>query len=325
MKKKFIAKKPKKNRHLLKKGFFLMIVLLSTVLTIKLLARFSIPSLSDDFLRYLIQNQNIFLEKEKPKYSYFHQFMMKIIDFDFSSPLSILKQNYKGLTSSDEVKKTVKVEKPVSNPFPEKVVDAPTVYLYNTHQTEDYRATSFLEYSINPNVMMTSYILQEQLEKKGYQVLVEEASVSELRQAMGLSYAGSYQVTKSMMTSAKQKYPSLTYFIDLHRDSISYDKTTLTVNNTTYAKILFIVGMENLNHQANLDFTTRIDQLLNQKQPGITKGIYKKAGEGVNGVYNQDFAPKTILVEMGGQDNTIDEVYRTTILLGEVLDEVMKG
>ena len=317
-----------KKKHVIsfKRILILMIFLLSFVLTVKLLAKFSLPDTSDDFMRYLLENENVFVKNKKTNFSYFHDAMMHIIDFDIHNPISILNQNYKGLTSSDSKKekkeeKTVKVE----NPYPEKERTLPTIYLYNTHQTEDYRATSFLEYSVNPNVLMVSYILQEQLEKKGYQVLVEEGNVGEQREVLGLNYAGSYEVTKTMMTKAKETYPSLTYFIDLHRDSISYDKTTLNINNTTYARILFIVGLENKTYQANLDFTNQIDTLLNKKLNGISKGIYKKEGAGVNGVYNQDFSPRTILIEMGGNENTIDEVYRSTILLGDVLDEVMKG
>lgn len=46
---------------------------------------------------------------------------------------------------------------------------------------------------------MASYILEEQLSKKGHVVLVEEESVSKLRTTLGLNYAGSYKVTRSMM------------------------------------------------------------------------------------------------------------------------------
>ena len=47
--------------------------------------------------------------------------------------------------------------------------------------------------------------------------------------------------------------------------------------------------------------------------------IYKKKGKGVNGVYNQDFSSNCILIEFGGNKNTIDEVYNTVIALGEII------
>ena len=323
MKKKFIAKKSKK-RMRLKWLAFGAVAILSCIFTIKILAHFTLKTSQEDFLRFLLENQNAFVKNSRSNYSYFHQLMTKIIDLDITDPLSILNTNYKGMTSSDEIKEEPEATTTLKDPNP-KEVEEPTIYIYNTHQTEEYKATFFAEYNVQPNVMMANYILKEELEKRGYQVVVEENSVAALRTSLGLNYAGSYQVTKQFMEQAKQKYPSLKYFIDLHRDSISYDKTTLQANDTSYAKILFIVGLENPNYQENLDFTTKIADGLNQKIDGLSKGIYKKEGAGVNGVYNQDFSNRTILVELGGMDNTIDEVYRTTLLLGEVLDEVIQN
>lgn len=247
--------------------------------------------------------------------------MMKLLNIDLASPLTFLNRDYKGLTSNT----VVKLKKSETNKKIETKKENPTIYIYNTHQTEEYKPTSYLEYSVNPNVLMASYILEEQLSKKGHVVLVEEESVSKLRTTLGLNYAGSYKVTRSMMENAKKNNPTLKYYIDLHRDSLTRDKTTLTVDGKSYAKILFIVGLENSNYQENLDFTNKISDLLNQKVKGLSKGIYKKEGPLVNGVYNQDFSNRVILIELGGNENTIDEVYRSLIVLGEVLDEVIKN
>ena len=320
MKKKFVAKKSKQKRKLFKRSFFLLLFFCSCFFTIRFLSKIELNHSNEDFLRFLLENQNVFLKNSSSSFSYFHKLMTKIIDLDLTNPVALLNTNYKGLT---EEKETESSEAIVENPYPEKERTEPTIYIYNTHQTEEYRATSFLEYSVQPNVMMASYILQEELEKDGYQVLVEEGSVPDLRNTMGLNYAGSYQVTKQMMQSAKEKYPTLTYFVDMHRDSLSYDRATLTVDNISYAKILFLIGLENPTYAENLAFTEIIDQKLNEKVPGISKGIYKKEGAGVDGVYNQDFSPRAILVEMGGPENTIDEVYRSVILLSEVLNEVI--
>ena len=62
---------------------------------------------------------------------------------------------------------------------------------------------------------------------------------------------------------------------------------------------------------------------ISEKYPGLSKGIYKKGGAGVNGVYNQDFSPYTILIEIGGEENTTTEVMNTTVALGEILSEVI--
>ena len=321
MSKKMNLKNKKKKKHLIKKSLFIMTFLLSLFFTIRLLASISIKDQQDEFLTFLLENQNIYLEDKRQGFSYFHKMMMKLLNINLASPLTFLNRDYKGLTSNT----VVKLKKSETNKKIETKKENPTIYIYNTHQTEEYKPTSYLEYSVNPNVLMASYILEEQLSKKGHVVLVEEESVSKLRTTLGLNYAGSYKVTRSMMENAKKNNPTLKYYIDLHRDSLTRDKTTLTVDGKSYAKILFIVGLENSNYQENLDFTNKISDLLNQKVKGLSKGIYKKEGPLVNGVYNQDFSNRVILIELGGNENTIDEVYRSLIVLGEVLDEVIKN
>ena len=321
MSKKMNLKNKKKKKHIIKKSLFIMTFLLSLFFTIRLLASISIKDQQDEFLTFLLENQNIYLEDKRQGFSYFHKMMMKLLNVDLASPLTFLNRDYKGLTSST----VVKLKKSETPKKIESKKENPTIYIYNTHQTEEYKPTSYLEYSVNPNVLMASYILEEQLSKKGHVVLVEEESVSRLRTTLGLNYAGSYKVTRSMMENAKKNNPTLKYYIDLHRDSLTHDKTTLTVDGKSYAKILFIVGLENTNYQENLDFTNKISDLLNQKVKGLSKGIYKKEGPLVNGVYNQDFSNRVILIELGGNENTIDEVYRSLIVLGEVLDEVIKN
>lgn len=321
MSKKMNLKNKKKKKHIIKKSLFIMTFLLSIFFTIRLLASISIKDQQDEFLTFLLENQNIYLEDKRQGFSYFHKMMMKLLNIDLASPLTFLNRDYKGLTSNT----VAKLKKSETNKKIETKKENPTIYIYNTHQTEEYKPTSYLEYSVNPNVLMASYILEEQLSKKGHVVLVEEESVSKLRTTLGLNYAGSYKVTRSMMENAKKNNPTLKYYIDLHRDSLTRDKTTLTVDGKSYAKILFIVGLENSNYQENLDFTNKISDLLNQKVKGLSKGIYKKEGPLVNGVYNQDFSNRVILIELGGNENTIDEVYRSLIVLGEVLDEVIKN
>ena len=80
--------------------------------------------------------------------------------------------------------------------------------------------------------------------------------------------------------------------------------------------------MENPNYQENLDFITKLNNKMNEKYPNLSKGIYKKSGSGVNGVYNQDNSKYTILVEIVGVDNTTDEVLNSTLAFTECFLEV---
>ncbi len=321
MKKKFISKNKKSKKVKFKIFFFIFSVAFGFILTIKILSKYNLPYKNSDLVNFLIENNNPFIVNSKSNYSYFHKIMTKLIDLDITDPLSILDTNFKGLT------KKVKPEEEAKKVSNEKVITEgePTIYLYNSHDTEEYKPSSFAEYSVMPTVKLSDYVLKEELEKNGFSVLIEEQTISSIRSSLGLNYAGSYQASRVLMEQAKKNNPSLEYFIDLHRDSLDHDRTTLTYNNKNYAMVMFLVGLENPNYLENLEFSTKISDAINAKVSGLSKGIYQKEGEGVNGVYNQDFSNRTILIEIGGPENTIDEVYETLLILSEVLTEVIES
>ena len=86
-----------------------------------------------------------------------------------------------------------------------------------------------------------------------------------------------------------------------------------------------MIGLENSKYEENLHFTTLINDKMNEKYPGLSKGIYKKGGDGVNGVYNQDFSSKAILIEIGGYENNLTEVLNSVIAFTECFMEVING
>ena len=51
----------------------------------------------------------------------------------------------------------------------------------------------------------------------------------------------------------------------------------------------------------------------------------QKQGLNVNGIYNQDISPNSILIEVGGVDNTIEEVYNTMNALADILNKYING
>lgn len=200
----------------------------------------------------------------------------------------------------------------------------PIIYLYNTHQTEEYETTTVLDYSIKPTVMISDYILEEIFNENDLGVYVEETSIKEILNNNNWNYSYSYLASRKLLEQRKKEIPSLKYFIDLHRDSLTKDKTTVIINNKQYAKLLFVIGQDHNNYLENLKFTEKINNKLNEKYPTLSKGIYQKGGVGVNGIYNQDFSNYTILLEVGGYQNTPVEVLNSLIAFSECFMEVIK-
>ena len=115
------------------------------------------------------------------------------------------------------------------------------------------------------------------------------------------------------------------YFIDIHRDSITKNYSTVLINNKNYAKVLFVIGKDHNAWQQNNNLASILNNLINKYYPGLSRGIIQKEGRGVNGIYNQDISPNCILIEVGGVDNTIEEVNNTMLALSDILTKHIKG
>ena len=279
-------------------------------------------------MKLLLQNGNSHIERDSNS-KMFTQLISFIANIDIKSPVTLLSNNYVvddivvGNNSDDELE-TVPESNYVKDPYEKVEVNNPIVYLYNTHQSEEYTSSNLESYNVKPTIMMTSYILREKLNKNGIPTIVEENDVTEFLRTNNWNYASSYKVTRLLLEDVYSKNPSLEFFVDLHRDSVKKSISSTTINDKKYAKILFIVGLDNKNYAKNLKVTETLNDMFNKKYPGLSRGIYKKQGKGVNGVYNQDFHPNTILIEVGGVENKIDEVFNTCEAISQVLTEYIK-
>lgn len=211
----------------------------------------------------------------------------------------------------------------IEDPYDTYIKD-PIVYLYNTHQTEGYQKSNNASYNVTPSVLMANYILRETLNDLGIPTMVETNDITEILRIHNWQYKYSYAASKILVEDAKVKNPGLKYFIDLHRDSMSYDITTTTINDKKYAKLLFVIGKDHAGYENNLALAEKINAKLKEFSPDITRGISIKGGAGVNGIYNQDLSPNSILIELGGQYNNITEINNTLEVLGKAIFEVVR-
>lgn len=235
----------------------------------------------------------------------------KLLEIDYNDDYSNLEQ-------------LKKVSSYIEDPNP---IDAdnPIIYIYNSHQLENYNSENLDIYGITPNVLMASYLLKEKLNSKGLSTIVEDTNMTEFLNLNGWDHSGSYKASRIFVLDKKNKYPSLKYFIDIHRDSVGRNVSTVNISGKKYAKILFVVGLEHKGYAKNLKTMEDINNIANKYYPGLSRGIYKKEGAGVNGIYNQDISPNTILIEVGGVDNNIDEVLNTTEAISNILYYYING
>lgn len=195
------------------------------------------------------------------------------------------------------------------------------VYLYNTFQTDKYKSNYFNKYSIGSFVTQASFILSEYLANFGVGSVVEEESVAKIMQDEDILYTNSYGGSRILLERRKEEIPSLAYFFDLQLSSEERNVTTVQIDGISYAKILFVVGTDYGSFKENQEFAIRLDELVKSLHPELSRGVSLRGGEGYQGVYNEDFSNTTLLIEVGGDKNTIDEVNRSLKVLGQVIAE----
>lgn len=194
------------------------------------------------------------------------------------------------------------------------------VYIYNTHDEEGYSNKGFELYNTTPTVKLASYMLKDELKNLGINALVEERPVIKEIKKQGLPYHYSYDISNKYCKEIKEKYPSIIYFIDLHRDGIDKSLSTVTINNKTYAKMMFLLGMKHSNSNKNLEVVTKLNNYLNDNYKGLMRNIYKR-----NDItYYQYFDSHNFIIEVGGQDNTYQEVYNSIKAFAKALESDLK-
>src|SRR5699024_11531374 len=108
-------------------------------------------------------------------------------------------------------------------------------------------------------------------------------------------YNISYDESSQIVETDLDENDYLQYVVDVHRDSLTRDKTTKEIDDTNYATILFVIGAEHKNFEKNLELATALHKKIEKTYPGLSKGVIQKEGANSNGVYNQDMSDNAIL------------------------------
>ncbi|MEC1696682.1 stage II sporulation protein P [Schinkia azotoformans] len=240
-----------------------------------------------------------------------------------SPPMEVLLQEREAsIESLEKLDESKNVNPPTMTTNGKKVV-----YIYTTHSRESYlphlpEGTKASEaYSHEANVMTVAEKLSKELENRGIGTQFEGTDITKLLSDKGLNYSKSYEVSRPVVKDAMANNRDLRYFIDIHRDSQPHKITTTKINGKDYARTIFIIGGEHAKYEQNLKMATDLHNLLEKEYPSLSRGVTKKQGEGTNGKFNQDLSENAILIEMGGPENSLEEVYRTVEAIAEIFSE----
>ena len=157
--------------------------------------------------------------------------------------------------------------------------------------------------------------MKEELKDLGISSLVEQRSITKEVNKRGLDYTGTYEVSFEYLKEMQTKHKTLKYYFDMHRDSVTGTPARTTINNKKYATMMFLVGTKNKNYQKNVKNLKYMENYLKKHYKGLVRETYYQS----HSAFNQFHDENMFLVELGGPDNTLEEIYNTTKALSEAI------
>ncbi len=228
----------------------------------------------------------------------------------------------------NETKYSIDINKLLSEPLKlNPIKTGPQIFVYHTHTTE-----SFLR---NVSQLNNSGDVPSRTTDSKYNVVrVGEALISNLKKYKinvlhsttihDKDYNSSYVKSLDTLTNYVDKYPSLKMTIDLHRDAAGDNKLRVArkINGKDCAQIMFVIGtdskLNNPKWRENLKLALKIQSRLNEIAPGIAKPTYISKNR-----YNQHLTNGSVIIEIGGDGNVIDECVRSTSYLAQAINDVI--
>lgn len=208
---------------------------------------------------------------------------------------------------------------------------APQILIYHTHSQELY-ADSDPE-DMNTGVIGIGEYLKQILEEQyGYSVL-HDTQFFDVMSDGNVDRSRAYNQAREGVEQILAEHPSIEVVIDLHRDGVPDDTRLVTeIDGKQTAQILYFNGLSytnesgvlsylpNENMNANLAFSFRLEYVAASYYPLLTRCVYLKGYR-----YNLDLRPKSILLEVGAQTNTVEEARNAMGPFAVILDKVLKG
>ncbi|GAX90685.1 stage II sporulation protein P [Effusibacillus lacus] len=201
----------------------------------------------------------------------------------------------------------------------------PLVYIYHTHNRE-----SFLPEMPGVTEPNKAYHKDRNIELVGERLLrsLKDKNISAIQTKEEYWYKGNvkneYDLSRKTAQEVLAQNSSISMIFDIHRDSLPRDKTTAKIFGKEAARVSFIVGGSNPNYGKNEEFAKKLHNKLQKMYPGLSRGAFTKRSEDYDTKYNQDLHPNSIIIEIGGPENTLEEAYYTADLLSHVVAELIR-
>lgn len=209
----------------------------------------------------------------------------------------------------------------------------PEILILHTHATESFLSSTKNYYTDkdlsrtnekSANMIALGSIVAEKLKNAGFGV-IHDQTLHDYP-----SYNESYSRAAKTINSYLKKYPSIKIVIDMHRDALSSgdtDKVKLTteIAGKKAAQIMLVMGSQSggvtnfPNWKENLKLAVRLQQKIETMYPSLARSISLMPKN-----YNESLTLGSMLIEMGTDANSLEEVKYSAELLSNSLIALLK-
>ncbi len=204
----------------------------------------------------------------------------------------------------------------------------PKVLIFHTHSQETFKDSK--KGDTSTSIVGMGKLLANLLNEKGIETLHHDGIYDLINGKLDRSTA--YELSEVAVRKILEENPTIEVVIDLHRDGVS-ESTHLVknINGKQTAQIMFFNGLSRTKANGeisylpnpyikdNLAFSFQMQLACNEIYPGFARRIYLKGYR-----YSLHMMPKSLLIEAGAQNNTVEEMRNAMECLANVLCQVLK-
>jgi len=244
---------------------------------------------------------------------------------------SYLLKNFYITDSSTSIDNSIfNVEKLLSKDVTIKKSDKPQILIFHTHGGSEAFIDSKKGRKSESIIGVGSRLAYILRKKYGYNVIHDTTEYDKINGSIDRNKA--YNNAASHISKTLDENPSIEVVIDLHRDGVGNAVHRLTtIDGERTAQVMFFNGLSrnssgnidylyNKNLQANLSFSLQMKLKCMENYPDFAKPIYLK-----NYRYNMHLRERYLLIELGNENNTLQEAKNAMEPLAKVLDQVLSG
>jgi stage II sporulation protein P len=211
-------------------------------------------------------------------------------------------------------------------------LDDPKILIFHTHSQEAFIDSRHGE--ADDTIVGMGRLLAQILNDEYNVGVVHYTGVYDVVDGVHI-VAGSYERMENSIIEILAAYPTIEVCIDLHRDGLPENVHLVTeIDGRQTARIMFFNGILRLNNELvpinlyndfpnpylddNLAFSFNMQMKAMELYPNFARRIYIRPYR-----YSLHFKPKSLLIELGANTNTVEEARNAVAPLAEVLAEVL--